>query len=83
MTPREFNNMIKGYQNEKNREMYFMRHLSCAQMRAFGSKITPEKLFPLHIDERIGGKRDIPTREETLAVIREFKRVNPKLFRPK
>ena len=83
MTPRNFQNKLKGFNKMKSNEMYFQRHLAWGQMRSMGAKLTAREVYPLDIDESLGGGEDIPSREESNAVIERFKKINPKLFRPK
>lgn len=82
MTPRNFQNKLKGYSKKVEQDRFFHRQMAYYQIASWGSKIKPNQMFPLSIDERVGTRADIPTKEETEAVIREFKKVNPKLFRP-
>lgn len=83
MTPRNFQNKLKGHERKVNGEMTFARHLAWMQMKVWGAKVRPHDVWPLDVDERIGSKSDIPTPEQTREVIRRFRKVNPKLFRPR
>lgn len=83
MTPRNFQNKLNGYERKVNSDMAFARHLAWLQMKVWGAKVQPHDVWPLDIDERLGTKADLPTREQTEEVIKRFKKVNPKLFRPR
>lgn len=81
MTPRSFQNKLKGYNQRLEADYFFQRQMAWLQIRVQGAKVQPEQIWPLSLDDN-SVETELPTSSETEEIIKLYKKANPKLFRP-